>query len=140
MTYLPISLPAVRPTLDDRAFWQHCNQRSLRFQVCTDCGRYRHPPMPICPHCHSENSEWRAASGPIRVFTYTWVHHPAHPAVRESLPYNVVLAAFPDCGGVRLVSNVVDATPADLRVGAELTLIWEQGADEQWLPRFRLKR
>ncbi|WP_430396417.1 Zn-ribbon domain-containing OB-fold protein [Ferrovibrio sp.] len=140
MAYLPTSLPAVQPTLDDRAFWQHCNAQSLRFQACSDCGAFRHPPMPICPHCHSERHEWRAASGPMRVFTYTWVHHPAHPEVRGSLPYNVVLVQFPACGGVKLVSNVIDATPQTLQVGTELELVWEAGAAEQMLPRFRLKR
>lgn len=140
MTYLPETLPAVRPTLDDREFWRHCNNKSLSFQACSDCGRYRHPPMPICPHCHSERSEWQPASGPMRVFTYTWVHHPAHPEVRDSLPYNVALVEFPACGGVRLVSNVVDARPQELRVGVELELLWEAGAEGQQLPRFRLKR
>lgn len=139
MAYLPAELPAVRPTLDDQPFWQYCNQHSLRFQTCIDCGHVRHPPMPVCPRCHGSRHEWREAAGPMRVFTYTWVHHPAHPAVHDSLPYNVVVVQFSECGGVKLVSNVIDAHPDTLKIGAELDLVWETGAEGQELPRFRLK-
>lgn len=139
MPYLPETLPAVQPTLDDQKFWAYCRERSLRFQTCARCGTFRHPPMPLCPKCHSDESAWTIAKGPMLIFTYTWVHHPAHPEVKASLPYNVALVEFPACGHVRLVSNVVDASQADLVIGREVFLHWELGNGGQFLPRFRLK-
>lgn len=138
MPYLPIGLPQVTPTLDDREFWARCNERRLHFQCCADCNRFRHPPLPICAACHSDRVTWCPAVGPTQVFSFTWVHHPAHPAVASACPYNVALIAFPGCGGVRLISNVIDARPETLVVGAAVILHWDQDGHGQWLPRFRM--
>lgn len=143
MGYLPDTFPAVTPTLDDREFWERCNARRLSFQRCADCGRFRHPPAPVCPACQSSRIEWVDAPMHGRIFSYTTVHHPAHPAATEVVPYNVVLVEFLECGGVRLVSNVIDAREgADvnggLAVGRAVSLAWEEGPGKQVFPRFRL--
>lgn len=138
MSYLPPSFPAVTPTLDDREFWERCNARRLCFQQCGDCGRFRHPPTPLCPACQSSAMNWIDAPAHARIFSYTFVHHPAHPAAAAVIPYNVVLVEFAECGGVRLVSNVVDAAPGDLAAGRVVALVWDEGAGNQLVPRFRL--
>jgi uncharacterized OB-fold protein len=140
MAYFPAGFPSVAPTLDDRRFWELCNLRRLCFQRCDACAAFRHPPTPICGHCQSSRSSWVEAPSVGRLFTYTIVHHPAHPAAAPALPYNVVLVEFAECGGVRLVSNVIDAAPGDLVAGAALALVWDEDAAGQWLPRFRLAR
>jgi uncharacterized OB-fold protein len=59
--------------------------------------------------------------------------------VADVLPYNVVLVEFPELPGVRLISNVVNASEQSLAIGDELELIWETGENDQLLPRFRKK-
>lgn len=134
MAYLPASFPAVTATLDDREFWDRCNAKRLSFQQCGDCGRFRHPPTPLCPDCQSSRTNWVDAPALGRIFSYTVVHHPAHPAAAAVVPYNIVLVEFPECGGVRLVSNVIDAGPGDLGAGRAVALAWEEGPGGQWLP------
>ena len=138
MPYLPPTLPAIEPTLDDAEFWRNCAEERLVFQRCSECQRFRHPPSPVCPSCHSMKVEWVEPVGPGRIFTYTLAHYPSHPDVRASLPYNIVVAEFPQCGGVRLISNVVDAAPQDLAIGAPVAVVWEDGPAGMRLPRFRL--
>ncbi len=138
MPYLPLSFPAVTPTPDDAPFWAACAEERLAFQRCADCGRFRHPPTPLCAACRSARSEWVEAPPMGRLYSFTVVRHPAHPAADGAVPYNVVLVEFPDCGGVRLVSNVVDAAPEDLAVGAAVALVWDDGPGGRRLPRFRL--
>lgn len=137
MAYLPDAVPVPEPTIDDRPFWQFCRARELRFQRCVDCGRFRHPPAPACPDCRSTESVWAAAAAQAELFSFTVVHHAAHEAVAASVPYNVAIVLFRDCGGVRLVSNVVDCPPHALRIGMPLSLVWETARDGQLLPRFR---
>jgi uncharacterized OB-fold protein len=139
VAYLPPGLPAPMPDLDDRAYWEFCNRRELRIQRCTACGRFRHPPMPACPDCASFEREWAAVPGTGTVFSYTICHHPVHPALRQAVPYNVVVVMLDGAGDVRLVGNVVDAAPEDIAIGMKLVLHWEQGdgPDSQWLPRWR---
>lgn len=138
MAYLP--LPGPVPDPDDAPFWEYCRQHELRFQRCTVCGRFRHPPAPCCPHCRSFESEWVRAPEVGELFSYTVVHHPVSEAIRPHLPYNIAIVAFPECGGVRLISNVVDAAPDELRIGMKLQLIWEAAPDGQPLPRFKTVR
>jgi hypothetical protein len=137
MTYLPNGVPGPQPTLDDKAFWDYCQQRELRFQRCTVCGRFRHPPAPVCAACRSLESEWVRAPETGVVFSFTIVHHPAHPAVATSTPYNIVIVDFPECGDARLVSNLIDVAPQEVRIGMKVTLVWETADNGLIIPRFK---
>ena len=81
------------------------------------------------------------------VFTFTVVHHASHPAVNGHLPYVVAVVNFPELAQVRLVTNVTDVDPAQMRVGMSVRLWWDRladadadadaGARPMYLPRFR---
>jgi len=138
MTYLPLELPWPDPPLEARPYWDACDRMELVFQACAACGAPRHPPGPLCPHCRSAEENWIPAPEQGRIYTWTWVHHPSHEAVRESLPYNIVLVTFAGIAGVRLVSNVIDAGAHDLAVGRRVRLVWQARPGGGYLPRFRL--
>jgi len=71
------------------------------------------------------------------VFSFTVVHHPAHPAVASITPYNVVIVDFPEFDHVRLVSNLIDVAPGDVCIGMRVTLVWETAGNGLIVPRFR---
>jgi len=131
-------MPPVRPDMADAEFWRHCNARRLCFQRCLACRRFTHPPSVTCPFCRSPEREWVEAPPSATLFSFTFIHYAAHDSVRASLPYNVAVVAFPECGNVRLVTNVIDAAPGDLTIGMTVFLAWECHAEGQLLPRFRL--
>lgn len=136
MSYLSDDMPAPVATLDTEAWWESCRRRELRFQKCADCSVLRHPPSPLCPSCRSTGIEWHRSRGVGRVYSFTWVHHPFVPGMKDRLPYNVAVVVLDDAPGVRLVSNVVDAGPAELRADLPVTLVWEESRGFV-LPRFR---
>jgi len=136
VSYLPAGVPSPEPTIDDQPFWDYCAAGELRFQRCPDCARFRHPPAPACPHCHSFRSEYVRAPDEAELFSFTIVHHAAHPAVAGTLPYNVAIVLFRPLDNVRLVSNIVDVAPADIRIGMRLHLVWEEAASGMKIPRF----
>lgn len=136
MSYLPDGVPLPQPTPDDREYWQYIRERELRIQRCADCGRFRHPPMPCCPSCRSEAVAWVPVSGRGEVFSYTIVHYAPHPALKDAVPFNVAVVLLEDAGDVRIVSNVVDVPPDEMRVGLPVSLVWEPAEDGGWLPRF----
>lgn len=121
----------------DQVFWNYCQQRELRFQCCADCGHFRHPPTPTCPACRSFEIQWVQAGNTAVVFSFTIVHHPAHASVKDRVPYNVSIIDFPECGHARLVSNVIDAEPAEIYIGMEVSLVWETAGNDMLIPRFR---
>jgi uncharacterized OB-fold protein len=137
MSYFPPEISGPQPSIDDQVFWNYCQQHELRFQRCANCKRFRHPPGPVCSACLSFEVEWILAPEVGTVFSFTIVHHPAHPAVATRLPYNVVVVDFPECDHVRLVSNVIDAAPDDIRIGMIVSLVWETAGNGLPVPRFR---
>jgi uncharacterized OB-fold protein len=136
MTYLPEDLASPIPTLDNQAWWDACNRRELVFQRCRGCGELRHPPGPVCRRCHGFDCEWQPSRGRGRVYSFTWVHHVYLPSLQDRVPYNVSIVTLDDARGVRLVTNVIDVTAAELTIGLPVELAWE-AAGEQTLPRFR---
>jgi uncharacterized protein len=139
MSYFPFEVAGPQPNVDDRVFWDYCRQRELRFQRCASCHRFRHPPGPVCSACRSFEAEWIPAPQTGVVFSFTIVHHPAHPAVASMIPYNIVVVDFPELGHTRFVSNLIDATPEEIHIGMPVSLVWEDSSTGIPLPRFRRK-
>ena len=116
---------------DDRFFWQGAAEGRLLLQWCTGCGTVRHPPSPMCPHCHSLEWEAREASG--RGTVYSWVLSD-HPTAGEPTPRVVVLVELAE--GVRLVSNLAGVEVADVRNDMAVEVFFERFGDVT-LPQFR---
>lgn len=106
--YLPPGLPA--PALSEGAmdteFWAGTRDHRLMVQICADCGAAQWPPEEICSSCHSFERKWVEASGEGRVFSWTRIWHPVHPALREQGPYIVVIVELNDYA-VRIAGNLL---------------------------------
>lgn len=134
--YLPAAFGALFPDHLSREFWDRCARHELAFQRCTSCGTFRNPPVPICYHCRSTGTEWSPVSGEGTVYSFTIVTHPVAPELASKGPFNIALVEFPDAPGVRLITNVVDAEPAELSVGLPVRVHWEDLPGGATLPRF----
>ncbi len=134
---MPPALSAIHPSPETAPFWEACRQRQLKLQRCTACGRFRHPPLPGCPHCGATTADWVQSSGRGRVFSYTIVHHASLPALRDLVPYNVVVIALDDAPGARLISNLVGIANEAIAVGMAVELRWDELEPDLVLPRFR---
>ena len=137
MAYFPDTMPRPVPTMDDAGFWAACRAKQLRFQACADCTTPRHPPIPVCPKCHSTKMMWLDAPTRAEVYSFNVIHHASHPAVAGRLPYVGALILFPELPGVRLVSNVTDCEPASVTIGMQVEVWWDDIGDGQFVPRFR---
>jgi acetyl-CoA acetyltransferase len=60
------------------------------------------------------------AVGQREVFSFTEVRHAFDKRRIDQLPYVVGLITFADAPGVRLITNIIDALPADLRIGQKV--------------------
>ncbi|WP_101787830.1 bifunctional MaoC family dehydratase N-terminal/OB-fold nucleic acid binding domain-containing protein [Nonomuraea indica] len=127
----------LRPAVngDTAFFWEGVSRGELRVQSCADCGRLRHPPGPLCPHCRSADRSYVTASGEGTVYSYVVHHHPPVPGRRT--PFVVAVVELPE--GVRIVGNVVDCPPEDVRVGLPVRVTYRAMDDDlvlpQWTPR-----
>jgi hypothetical protein len=125
------------PVIDAESapFWAATRQHRLLIRHCHACGRPHFYPRHYCPHCWSDDCEWRPASGRGRVYSYTVIHHTDVAPFKEMLPYIVALIDLEE--GVRLTSSIVEATPDVMHVGMPVEVVYEQITDEVTLPKFR---
>lgn len=138
MTYLSAQMPAPTPDIDDAPFWAAAAKHRLVFQRCASCGMHRHPPSPMCPACQAPKSEWTDAPAKGVLFSYTITHVTPHAELSHRVPYVVALVCFPGLDNVRLVTNIVNAKQQQLRIGAEVELVWEPVGEGMSVPRFAL--
>ena len=142
-TYLPAGLPAPAPAVDGLGaeFWEAAKRHELVVQRCNACSGFQWGPEWICHQCHSFDVGWARVSGRGRIFSWERVWHPVHPALREGVPYLVVLVELPDAGNVRMVGNLLGDPRQDVVIGAEIEAVFEDhGEGEeaytlvQWRP------
>jgi uncharacterized OB-fold protein/acyl dehydratase len=125
--------PAV--SRDSAFFWEGVRRGELRIQVCSACGRLRHPPRPMCPACRSLDSGFVVASGRGRLYSYVVHHYPPIPGLDP--PYVVGLVELAE--GTRIVGNLVEVRPEEVEIGMplEVTFRADPGDDlvlPQWKP------
>lgn len=126
-------LPVI--TEENRPFWEGCKQGKLLLQYCDACEQYQFYPRLYCMHCGSQNTRWVETSGRGVVYSYTIIRQNKSPEFRDGVPYNVALIQLEE--GPRMMSNVVDIAPDDLRVDLPVTVVFDPVSAEISLPRFR---
>ncbi|OBH17618.1 Zn-ribbon domain-containing OB-fold protein [Mycobacterium sp. E3247] len=123
--------PAI--TKDTEFFWNGLRDNTLLIQRCGGCGRLRHPPRPMCPHCRSLDWDTVESSGRGTVYSYVMPHEPKFPFFEY--PYVVALVELEE--GVRLVSNLTGIDPADVRTGMPVEVYYQGFDNDLVLHQFR---
>ncbi len=116
-------------------FYAHCKNHALHFQRCDGCQTFRHVPREMCPECGSWDWSWQPSSGRGKVFTWTVVERPMHPAYVDACPYAPVVVEMEE--GVRLLSEVTGVAPADLEIDMDVEVDYDDVTDEITLPKFK---
>lgn len=119
----------------ESGFWQGIKQRKLKFQKCSACGTFSHPPRVRCAKCKGDAWEWVESSGKGRIYSWTVVRQEVHPAFR--VPFEVVLVEMVNEPGVRLVSDLVDCEASEISFGMPVELCFREVTKEWALPMFR---
>ena len=86
----------------------------------------------MCPSCHGLELEIVELTGTGVVYSYSILHHPQHP----SFDYPVVAALIDLDEGVRILSNLVDVPPEDVRIGMPVEVRFVPTRDEMAVPVF----
>jgi uncharacterized OB-fold protein/acyl dehydratase len=123
-----------RPAIsqDTAFFWEGAKRGELLIQRCSTCGTLRHPPGPMCPVCNSLEWTTIAATGRGEVYSFVVYHYPEVPPFEA--PYVVVLVQLEE--GVRLVSNLIEIDPSDVRIGQAVEVRFVAVDEELTLPMF----
>jgi uncharacterized protein len=127
-----VTRPDPSVTEDSEVFWSGADDSRLVAQRCSACGALRHPPRPMCPHCHSLDFEPQELSGRGTVYSFAILHHPQNPAFEYP-----VLAALIDLEeGVRLMSNLRGLDPSDIEIGMPVVVSYVPTVGGHQVPVF----
>lgn len=111
-------------------FWAGCRAQRLRLQRDRQTGAVHWPPKPA--YWKGGRLEWVDASGRGEVYSYVVAHAPFLPAFAEQMPHILVLVQLAE--GPRLVGYMVDTTPAAMRIGLPVRVVFRRLTDDVTLP------
>jgi uncharacterized OB-fold protein len=125
------------PTPDDdtRGYWEAAAEGRFLLARCTSCGRAHHYPRPFCPFCWSRDIAPEQASGRATLYTYSTVFMNDLAPFAERLPYVAAVVELEE--GPRVMTNIVDCQPEELRIGMSLRVAFTPLTDELAAPVFR---
>ncbi|SCU90949.1 conserved hypothetical protein [Cupriavidus necator] len=118
---IPIPTPVTQP------FWEGCTAGEFRYQLCNACHEPQFYPRALCRHCHAQDLSWKVASGFGTVHTYTTVHRAPSEAFDADVPYLLALIDLDE--GIRIMTNILNATETDVSVGAKVRIVFESRGD-----------
>lgn len=120
-------IPDPNPNPETEAFWEAAKEGKFLLRYCGDCGKTHWYPRAICPHCFSDNSEWREASGRGTIYTYSVTR-------RTDPPYAIAYITLEE--GPTMISNLVDCSYDDLAVGQPVKVTFKQSEGGFAVPMF----
>jgi uncharacterized protein len=111
---------------DNKEYYRGWLQRRLLINRCQECGRWHHPPKPVCPNCWSTDLRPTEVSGQGTVHLLMLLHQgPPAPGVDYSAgPHPVATIELAEQTALRLTSTVVDCPTDEIAIGMPVELTW----------------
>ena len=109
-----------------KPFWDAAAEKKLLLQYCPDSGKYQFYPRPISVQTGKRNLEWRESPGRGTVYTFTITRRSPLP-VKGLQPYVVATVELEE--GVRIMTNLVNCSPEQVRIGMAVKLAWVKAGD-----------
>src|SRR5699024_4973271 len=121
-------------SIDTAFFWEGTRQGELRIQRWGDT--LRHPPGPMPPDGDlAAEPDHVVAAGTGTVYSYVIHHHPQIPG--KTTPFVIALVELDE--GVRVMGEVVDASPDDVDIGLGVEAVFLRVDAELTLPAWRVR-
>ena len=138
MTTTPAAAPPM-PQLDDvtQFFWDGVARHELWIQRCQHCKHYLHYPKVLCRYCQSDDLAGERVSGRATLYTWTIAVQPFHPFYADRIPYTLATVELVEEPGLMFMTQIVDCTEDDLRIGMPLEVTFVELSPELTLPFFR---
>jgi uncharacterized protein len=132
---LPAPVPFVNPEI--KPFWDATAEGRLLLPRCQDCQAVIWYPRPFCPECGSTSIDWFKASGRGSVYSYT-INRRGQADLPEYRNAGVYVLAYVELEeGPRVLTNIVDCDPDNVRIGQSVEVVFHDTGKGTALPRFR---
>jgi hypothetical protein len=122
-----ISPPAINP--ETKPFWDAAAKGQLLVKKCLACGELHYYPRSLCPFCHSDRTEWQAASGKGAIYSFSVMR-------RAPEPFAIAYVTLEE--GPKVLTNIVDCGFDDIAIGKAVKLVWKPSEGGPAVPMFTL--
>ena len=151
--YLGMALSINELDSANREYFAHCARHDFHLQRCLDCDLVEYPPRTACMWCGGSQLEWTPVEGKGTVYSYSEVHHAIQPALRDHIPYLILMVQLDtqlgrpgEHDGVRVAGNLVTAdgelaSPelvAEVGIGSRMRMIFTDAGEGIALPMWTL--
>ncbi len=117
----------VPPTPGSEPYWEGAKAGKLLIKWCRDCSKPHHYPRGVCPHCLSTHLDWKQASGTGEIYSFS--------IMRAAKPVYVIAYVTLD-EGVTMMTNIVDADFAGIKIGQKVKVVFKPSEDDGKLACF----
>jgi hypothetical protein len=134
--------PVPIPDPVSASYWDSAKEGRLTVQGFEGLDVLQHPPSPVPEIIGGGPPLERAVpiavevSGRGTLFSFTILRQAFHPGFVDAIPMMIGLTELDDAPGVRILTNIVDAAPAELWIGMPMEVVFESRG-EMALPQFR---
>ena len=97
-------------------------------KFCRACGEGHHYPRALCPHCFSDQTEWRQASGKGVIYSFSVMR-------RAPVPYAIAYVTLEE--GPTMMTNIVDCDLDAIRIGQRVTVVFKPSDGGPPVPMFK---
>jgi len=122
------SRPMPVPTPISQPFWDALAEHTIRIQYSPSAQRYVFYPRILAPGTLADDLEWRQISGAAALYSYTVAHRPVAPHFADAVPHIIAVAQWDE--GPRFATEIVNADPAELRVGMRIQPVFVDVPEE----------
>ena len=129
--------PVPRIDPESKPFWEACRRHELYVQQCQACQAYYYYPRQTCPYCWSGAVRWVQLSGKGTVYTFTVTHQHGGEGFRDQLPFVIAYVELEGTGGVKMLTNLVECDPAQVRIGMPVEVTFVDVNEEIAIPMFK---
>ena len=110
--------PSTLPTPTALPFWDGLKQGKILLQFSPSSQKWVFYPRVLAPGTLADDLEWREVSGGGILYTFAIARYPTAPAWKASTPQLLGVVELDE--GPRLTTEIVEASPEELRVGMRM--------------------
>ena len=122
-----MTIPSPPINAENQPFFDGARAGKLLIKRCSACNEVHYYPRAVCPFCASERTEWIAAHGRGRIYSFSVMR-------RAAEPYAIAYVTLDE--GVTMLTNLVDCDFDRLRIGDPVRLVFKPAAGGEMIPMF----
>jgi len=121
------TFPSPGTNVENQPFWDAAARGRFLVKHCSGCGKSHFYPRAICPHCFSDQTEWRESAGTGTIYSFSVMR-------RVPQPYAIAYVTLDD--GVTVMSNLVDCDLDALAIGQRVKVAFRASDGAVTIPVF----